>query len=324
MQQINGGDKIVAAGDEGRIYLWTGKPWQWDKLSGPSSTVQLHVGSVSIFRLLKDNRLQRTTLDQFGNRVWVTIATIPDLLPLREPQITVGPRGNIYYLTEDRSEVYMRTGTTSWKRIGGPARKIQAGYAGLYALNPSRNQVFLYKPGSFSDHPEIPFSEGVWELAFSFDPGYIWESGREQVSLNVVSSLPPGDSRPPAGIDTPSDFESLWVKTPGIYPYQRGNQILRYETGKSRVTESYGVSMYRSRGEVASGRGSRTMVGFRPTEYVFELFRDPDHGTYDAAAFWPTAKLTARTSVKDFVDNGEEQMILGNDGFIYMDSEERP
>ncbi|MFD0142806.1 MULTISPECIES: hypothetical protein [unclassified Streptomyces] len=57
----------------------------------------------------------------------------------------------LYALAEDRSAVYERSGGV-WRRIGGPAGRLYAGGAGVFATNPKDGRIFKYggRPGSWT------------------------------------------------------------------------------------------------------------------------------------------------------------------------------
>ncbi|MFD0367612.1 hypothetical protein [Streptomyces sp. NPDC127114] len=57
----------------------------------------------------------------------------------------------LYALAEDRSAVYERSSGV-WRRIGGPAGRLYAGGAGVFATNPKDGRIFKYngRPGSWT------------------------------------------------------------------------------------------------------------------------------------------------------------------------------
>ncbi|TGB16028.1 hypothetical protein E2651_00825 [Streptomyces sp. MZ04] len=66
----------------------------------------------------------------------------------------VGYAGSVYALASDHSGVYQWSGVgTHWYRIGGPAQKLYAGSAGLFAVSPETGRVHEYEgsPDKWSD-----------------------------------------------------------------------------------------------------------------------------------------------------------------------------
>ncbi|KUN99694.1 tectonin domain-containing protein [Streptomyces caeruleatus] len=75
--------------------------------------------------------------------------------PTARQAVRLGPLAahhrRLYALAEDRSGVYER-GDGGWRRIGGPAGRLYAGGAGVFATNPKDGRIFKYggTPGSWT------------------------------------------------------------------------------------------------------------------------------------------------------------------------------
>ncbi|MFI8952631.1 hypothetical protein ACIGO6_39955, partial [Streptomyces sp. NPDC053750] len=57
-------------------------------------------------------------------------------------------RGRLYALAKDRSGVWQWTGKGDrWVKVGGPARQVYGGSAGLFATNPRSGDLYRFDPG---------------------------------------------------------------------------------------------------------------------------------------------------------------------------------
>lgn len=309
----DGKSTIVAVGDKGKIYRWSGTAWAWEKISGPSTTKKVFVGGKSkVFRLLENNVLELYGRDDDDRWAWMSLGEIPDRFYQRDPQIEVGSLGQVYYLADDRQAVYRWYGG-EWQQIGGPAFKIAASFDGLFAVNPDKTQVWHYVASSDRRTPG-------WSLAFEFSTSAVNSHDYpEEISMNVVPLFLPVGTRPTAP-QTMWDYERLWLKFPATYPHPSSYMShIKYNPATKSIEERFQMGGYEARRNVETQRGLDTMVSFYQSRLIRKLQPKGVDGrpSWERIAALPDSwPLVAR----DYVDTGTEEMILGSNGFIYMNS----
>lgn len=298
-----GSGLVVAVGNEGRIFRWNGKPWDWEEISGPSTAKKIFVGGTDIYRLLENDRLEKYQ----GYDRWEDRGVLPHDVEALPPIVAVSPLGELYCLTGDRSEVRKWDESQArWFQIGAPARFIAAGQSGLYALGEAGNDSVWHYDSSL----------GSWSKLFDFnaliptDEFDYWE----HITLTVTK-----DEVPPM-VGVPDDYwkkyESLWIRFP--LHHLHGHEVWRYEFAKQNVTERDGIPDYQADGG-DSQRGSTTIVSFKGHNYVYEMNRS---SIYPWMGYMPIIKVGRNEYIEEYVDNGIEPLVMISDGTIYMDSGE--
>lgn len=309
---------IIASGHQGRIFRWSGRAWDWDKLSGPSDTKKVFVGSGKIFRLLGNNILEQYRRDINGVFEWQSMGEVPDRFDARDPQIEVSPSGGVYYLSDDRQAIYQHHSfALGWLKIGGPASKIAAGERGLYAINPDKNQVWYYDDGS-----RISSTGPGWSLAFEFSSSSTSShDDPEEITMSVSQDRYPNGIFAENG-KTNVDYEHLWLKFPPGFPFNPvGSRYIKYNTGSKTIVRDVMVGNGESREKLTSQRGASTLVSFYASQNVYKLSVNETNGSVS----WPAIATLGNASsldpfIVDYVNTGKEAMLLDSDGFIYMNS----
>ncbi|MER7043071.1 DNA/RNA non-specific endonuclease [Streptomyces microflavus] len=129
-----GDDQLFAlAADKSAVYRYNGQGTDWTKVGGPAES--LHAGGAGLFATARDTG--KVFKYDGSPDAWSHIGEAGADFAVTNDRL--------YALNPDRTAVYewSRQGSTDWTKIGGPAKDLDAGGAGLFATGLD-DKVFKY------------------------------------------------------------------------------------------------------------------------------------------------------------------------------------
>ncbi len=115
------------APDRAAVWAWVAQSGSWLLIGGPAR--HIHAGQSGLYATDPTGHKLFRYEGTPGNWTWLTDTVDP------EDRIVVG-RETLYRLTADRSAVHeWNPADASWSRIGGPAKSVHAGGAGLFLVD---------------------------------------------------------------------------------------------------------------------------------------------------------------------------------------------
>ena len=140
--EIGGPGKMFAVDNSGHlfglstnktgVYKYTGTPGKWTKVGGAAG--RIFAGGDKLYTTNPDTG--NIYEYKSKNRKWIKVGG-----PGRD--FVVGYTGHLYGISPDGNGVHLYSGTPGkWIKVGGAAGRIFAGYAKLYALNPTTHELY--------------------------------------------------------------------------------------------------------------------------------------------------------------------------------------